>query len=264
MSPATTTAPIHACPFAAPAVLSQHKTRLCFPRIHTHMVRSKPWPVFCMEQVAEHNHKDDCWIVVDDKVYDMTPHVRNHEGWIGSGKISTLLAILSCMGTDCTEDFNATHDSRGFKELHAFQVPGDACFPLFPEMRALSILAPKTTTTFLCLLFPMRRLAFWTSPTLPEGPFSTRHGSSSSHLGASRTAQVLARRPNPWRRRRRAAARAAQEATQRSALLERLRHEARARQRPPQQDGRRRRVSSATVALAWTDAPSKQGRDRFN
>jgi cytochrome b involved in lipid metabolism len=103
------------------------------------MVRSKPWPVFCMEQVAEHNHKDDCWIVVDDKVYDMTPHVRNHEGWIGSGKISTLLAILSCMGTDCTEDFNATHDSRGFKELHAFQVPGDARFPLFPEMRALSI-----------------------------------------------------------------------------------------------------------------------------
>ena len=52
----------------------------------------------------------------------MTPHVQNHEGWIGSGKISTLLAILSCMGTDCTADFNETHDSRGFKELAAFQV----------------------------------------------------------------------------------------------------------------------------------------------
>ena len=81
----------------------------------------RPWPVYTLEQVAEHNHKDDCWIVVDDKVYDMTPHVRNHEGWIGSGKISTLLAILSAMGTDCTEDFHDTHDTNGFRELSAFQ-----------------------------------------------------------------------------------------------------------------------------------------------
>mmetsp|Transcript_38913 Transcript_38913/g.98680 ORF Transcript_38913/g.98680 Transcript_38913/m.98680 type:complete len:154 (-) Transcript_38913:87-548(-) len=81
----------------------------------------RPWPVYTLEQVAEHNHKDDCWIVVDDKVYDMTPHVRNHEGWIGSGKISTLLAILSAMGTDCTEDFHETHDANGFRELSAFQ-----------------------------------------------------------------------------------------------------------------------------------------------
>ena len=81
----------------------------------------RPWPVYTLEQVAEHNHKDDCWIVVDDKVYDMTPHVRNHEGWIGSGKISTLLAILSAMGTDCTEDFHDTHDANGFRELSAFQ-----------------------------------------------------------------------------------------------------------------------------------------------
>ena len=144
------------------------------------MVRTKPWPVYSMEQVAEHNHKDDCWvgrpclivalktcprppeipphllacksaasadpepaarcpplqIVVDDKVYDMSPHVKNHEGWIGSGKISTLLAILSCMGTDCTDDFNATHDSRGFRELHSFQVCIRACAPAPPLLHS--------------------------------------------------------------------------------------------------------------------------------
>jgi hypothetical protein len=81
----------------------------------------RPWPVYTLEQVAEHCHNDDCWIVVNDKVYDMTPHVRNHEGWIGSGKVSTLLAILSAMGTDCTDDFNETHDANGFRELNAFQ-----------------------------------------------------------------------------------------------------------------------------------------------
>ena len=85
------------------------------------MVRSRPWPTFSLEEVARHDHKDDCWIVVSDKVYDMTPHVQNHEGWAQGGKISTLLAILSAMGTDCTDDFNETHDSRGFKGLAAFQ-----------------------------------------------------------------------------------------------------------------------------------------------
>ena len=83
----------------------------------------RPWPVYTLSQVTEHRHKDDCWIVVNDKVYDMTPHVRNHEAWIGSsGKISTLLAILSAMGTDCTDDFNETHDANGFRELNAFQI----------------------------------------------------------------------------------------------------------------------------------------------
>ena len=30
------------------------------------------WPVYTLEQVAEHNHKGDCWIV-DDKVYATPP-----------------------------------------------------------------------------------------------------------------------------------------------------------------------------------------------
>ena len=77
---------------------------------------------YSLEDVARHAHKDDCWIVVNDKVYDMTAHVQNHEGWIGSGKISTLIAILSAMGTDCTEDFLDSHDARGFRELAAYQI----------------------------------------------------------------------------------------------------------------------------------------------
>jgi predicted heme/steroid binding protein len=82
------------------------------------------WAVYTLEDVAKHNHKDDCWIVVDDVVYDMTPHVRHHEGWSGSGKISTLIAILAAMGLDCTEDFHDSHPpgSPGLAQLKAFQV----------------------------------------------------------------------------------------------------------------------------------------------
>eukprot|EP00315_Gephyrocapsa_oceanica_P025895 CAMPEP_0185466758 /NCGR_PEP_ID=MMETSP1365-20130426/96892_1 /TAXON_ID=38817 /ORGANISM="Gephyrocapsa oceanica, Strain RCC1303" /LENGTH=224 /DNA_ID=CAMNT_0028073495 /DNA_START=38 /DNA_END=713 /DNA_ORIENTATION=+ len=75
-----------------------------------------------MAEVARHCYSDDAWIVVSDKVYDMTAHVQHHEGWVGSGKVSTLLALLSAMGTDCSLDFNSTHDARGFRELHAYQV----------------------------------------------------------------------------------------------------------------------------------------------
>ena len=39
------------------------------------------------------------------------------ERWLQLGYLS-LLALLSAMGTDCSLDFNSTHDARGFRELH--------------------------------------------------------------------------------------------------------------------------------------------------
>ena len=85
-------------------------------------VRPRRAQAYTLEEVARHAHKDDCWIVVNDTVYDMTPHVANHEGWQASGKVSTLLAILSAMGTDCTDDFVEVHDARGMRELAAYQI----------------------------------------------------------------------------------------------------------------------------------------------
>ena len=34
--------------------------------------------VYTLEQVAEHNHKDDCWIVVDNKVGIKLQHRSGH------------------------------------------------------------------------------------------------------------------------------------------------------------------------------------------
>ena len=80
------------------------------------------WPTYSLDEVARHDHKDDCWIVVHDAVYDMTPHVRNHEGWEHGCKVSTLLAVLSAMGKDCTEDFDEVHSEHAKKQLRAFQI----------------------------------------------------------------------------------------------------------------------------------------------
>jgi len=35
---------------------------------------------FSMSDVAKHNNKNDCWIVIDGKVYDVTSYIESHPG----------------------------------------------------------------------------------------------------------------------------------------------------------------------------------------
>jgi cytochrome b involved in lipid metabolism len=65
--------------------------------------------VYTMEEVARHNHKADAWIVVNGDVYDITEFVRTHWGWNSAGKNSTIIAIMSALGSDCTTDFEEVH-----------------------------------------------------------------------------------------------------------------------------------------------------------
>ena len=65
--------------------------------------------VYTMEEVARHNHKEDAWIVVNGEVYNITEFVRTHWGWNSAGKNSTIIAIMSALGRDCTTDFEEVH-----------------------------------------------------------------------------------------------------------------------------------------------------------
>ncbi|KAJ0681076.1 putative cytochrome b5-like heme/steroid binding domain, cytochrome b5, heme-binding protein [Helianthus annuus] len=47
-------------------------------------------------EVSLHNKRTDCWIIIKDKVYDVTPYVEEHPG--GD-------AILAHAGDDSTEGF---------------------------------------------------------------------------------------------------------------------------------------------------------------
>merc|ERR1719421_555939 len=56
---------------------------------------------FTAEEVAKHNSKASCWVVLDGKVLDVTNFLADHPG----GE----LAILTFAGKDATEEFNMIH-----------------------------------------------------------------------------------------------------------------------------------------------------------
>lgn len=49
---------------------------------------------YTMAQVQQHDNEQDCWIVLDGKVYDMTEWIPTHPGWA---------AILQWCGKDGTD-----------------------------------------------------------------------------------------------------------------------------------------------------------------
>merc|ERR1719428_623720 len=56
---------------------------------------------YTLEEVAKHNTKQSCWVVLDGKVLDVTNFLADHPG----GE----LAILTFAGKDATEEFNMIH-----------------------------------------------------------------------------------------------------------------------------------------------------------
>jgi len=56
---------------------------------------------FVMGDVAKHNSKESCWVVVNNQVLDVTNFLKDHPG----GE----LAILTFAGRDATEEFNMIH-----------------------------------------------------------------------------------------------------------------------------------------------------------
>lgn len=54
--------------------------------------------IITWEEIKKHNTPDDCWIVANNNVYDVTHFILLHPG--GS------YAIINKAGTDCTMDYN--------------------------------------------------------------------------------------------------------------------------------------------------------------
>ncbi|KAF3599657.1 hypothetical protein F2Q69_00036737 [Brassica cretica] len=74
---------------------------------------SKP-KSYSKSEVAEHNKRDDCWIIIKDKVYDVTSYVEEHPG--GD-------AILDHAGDDSTDGFfGPQHATRVFDMIEDFYI----------------------------------------------------------------------------------------------------------------------------------------------
>ncbi|POM61753.1 Nitrate reductase [Phytophthora palmivora] len=60
-----------------------------------------PRRAITMEEVSRHNTEEDCWSVLDGRVYNMTPYLKFHPGGVSD--------LMLSAGGDCTDLFNEKH-----------------------------------------------------------------------------------------------------------------------------------------------------------
>ncbi|KAL3936723.1 MAG: hypothetical protein SGBAC_008015 [Bacillariaceae sp.] len=70
--------------------------------------------LFTMEEIRKHNTEHDCWIIVNDRVYDATEYLEHHPGGADS--------IVINAGEDATEDFVAIHSMKATKMLEKYYI----------------------------------------------------------------------------------------------------------------------------------------------
>ena len=75
--------------------------------------------VFTFEEVSRHSTKDDCWLIIEDKVYDVTRYIPKHPA-----KPTT---ILDACGKDATHAYmtknkGRTHSTKATRLLQQFLV----------------------------------------------------------------------------------------------------------------------------------------------
>ncbi|KAK4791525.1 hypothetical protein SAY86_031938 [Trapa natans] len=74
----------------------------------------KEWKIYSRGEVSLHKKRDDCWIIIKNKVYDVTSYVEEHPG--GD-------AILTHAGEDSTEGFyGPQHATRVFHMIEDFYI----------------------------------------------------------------------------------------------------------------------------------------------
>ncbi|KAJ4726722.1 Cytochrome b5 [Melia azedarach] len=62
---------------------------------------------YTLEEVSKHDRAQDCWIIISNKVYDVTSFMYKHPGGRG--------ALIYVAGTDATESFEQVGHSEDAK-----------------------------------------------------------------------------------------------------------------------------------------------------
>ena len=81
-----------------------------------------PGKQFTREEIEKHDKEDDCWIVVDNRVYDATSVLAWHPG----GKAAILAHAGKCHN-ETTEEFASIHDDVAYEKLHGEKPLGTLC-----------------------------------------------------------------------------------------------------------------------------------------
>ena len=80
------------------------------------------WRKFTREDVAAHARLADGWIVVNERVFDITAFATTHPGFNNAGQVSTALAIARALGREASEEFEEIHSARAWTQLRDFQI----------------------------------------------------------------------------------------------------------------------------------------------
>ena len=84
------------------------KKCVLYPKVPSKL-KGKPLPKYTMAEVAKHNTKDDCWIILDERVYDITRFIDRHPGGVGP--------VANMAGKDATDVFANYHAARVYKNM---------------------------------------------------------------------------------------------------------------------------------------------------
>ncbi|KAF2294954.1 hypothetical protein P3X46_017207 [Hevea brasiliensis] len=96
--------------------------------------------LYTMDEASQHNTKDDCWIVIDGKVYDVSSYLDEHPG--GDD------VVLATTGKDATDDFeDAGHSQEARELLQSFCIGElDPSAPVIPELEISSKKQPAVNS----------------------------------------------------------------------------------------------------------------------
>ncbi|XP_060218345.1 cytochrome b5-like [Lycium barbarum] len=94
--------------------------------------------VHAFSEVSVHNKKDDCWLVISGKVYDVTSFLDDHPG--GDD------VLLTATGKDATDDFEDVGHSDDARELMKKYYIGDIDSSTLPAEPKYTPPTPTTPT----------------------------------------------------------------------------------------------------------------------
>lgn len=69
---------------------------------------------FTVSEVQEHATPEDCWIIIDREIYDLSPYLKEHPGGIA--------AITCVAGTDATHAFHQIHSHDAYEILGYYRI----------------------------------------------------------------------------------------------------------------------------------------------
>ncbi|KAL6509230.1 Cytochrome b5 isoform E [Orobanche gracilis] len=84
--------------------------------------------IHVFEEVAKHNNTKDCWLIINGKVYDVTPFMDDHPG--GDE------VLLSATGKDATNDFEDVGHSDSAREMLDKYYIGEMDLSTIPSKRS--------------------------------------------------------------------------------------------------------------------------------